>query len=64
MDRALQQMASQLDAEVKRGEEMDAQKSYLHLQVIQMGEQLDQLAKGGKVPDEVTTQNLRVGFLF
>lgn len=52
-------MASQLDSEVKRGEEAEAQKSLLQLQIVQLGEQLEQLASGKQLPDGVT-QDIRV----
>ncbi|RXG62063.1 Disheveled-associated activator of morphogenesis 2 [Armadillidium vulgare] len=62
VDRALQQMASQLDSEVKRGEEAEAQKSLLQLQIVQLGEQLEQLASGKQLPDGVT-QDIRKSIL-
>ena len=52
-------MASQLDTEVKRVEEIEAQKALLQMQVVQLGEQLEQLAQGKQLPEDVT-QDIRV----
>lgn len=52
-------MATQLDSEVKRGEELDAQKALLQMQVAELGEQLEQLAQGKNLPDGLT-RNIRV----